>query len=103
MDNVAFHRSKIVRDVALRKRLTLNFIPPYSPWHNPVEYAFSSMKAHYRKLRLTQGNVVSHIDKSLAKVDPSMTSNLFDHAERLYRDDLLARRGLKDRVIYRVM
>jgi transposase len=88
MDNVAFHRSNIVKDVAMRKHLTLNFIPPYSPWHNPVEYAFSSIKARYRKLRLARGNVESHIAASLESVDSSMTSNLFDHAQRLYRQDL---------------
>jgi transposase len=88
MDNVAFHRSNVVKSVAVRKRLTLNFIPPYSPWHNPVEYAFSSMKARYRKLRLAHGNVASHITMSLESIDSTMTSNLFDHAQKLYRQDL---------------
>jgi len=47
LDNVAFHHSKVVHQVAVAKEYTLLFVPPYSPWFNPIETAFSIVKRHY--------------------------------------------------------
>jgi len=41
LDNVAFHHSKKVSDFASERGLHLLFVPPYSPWFNPVEGVFS--------------------------------------------------------------
>jgi transposase len=49
LDNVSFHHSSIVSDVANEKGWELLFIPPYSPWYNPIEEAFSIVKRHYYK------------------------------------------------------
>ncbi len=40
-DNVSFHRTNIVRDwFAAHERITVVFLPPYSPFLNPVEEFF---------------------------------------------------------------
>lgn len=70
LDNVAFHRSRAAREVARDRGLDLLFVPPYSPWFNPIEGVFSIVKrAWYR------GDV--SIDQAFAKVTPAHTSAFF--------------------------
>ena len=46
-DRLHQHRGKELRDyVAKCPRLTLEYLPPYAPELNPVEYLWSSLKAH---------------------------------------------------------
>ncbi len=47
LDNVAFHKSKIVQEVVKDKGYQLLFVPPYSPWFNPIEMCFSIVKRKY--------------------------------------------------------
>lgn len=49
LDNVSFHHSPIVSKAACDKGYTLLFVPPYSPWFNPIETVFSVVKRHYYK------------------------------------------------------
>ena len=44
LDNVAFHHSAPVHNLAIRKGWELLFVPPYSPWFNPIEEIFSIVK-----------------------------------------------------------
>nr|WRJ70061.1 putative transposase [Oceanusvirus sp.] len=48
LDNAACHRTRHVRDTATHKGVKLLFIPPYSPEFNPIENAFSVLKAALR-------------------------------------------------------
>ncbi len=42
-DNISFHRTNIVRDwFAARERITVEFLPPYSPFLNPIEEYFQN-------------------------------------------------------------
>ena len=66
----------------------LSYIPPYSPWYNPVEFAFSVIKQNYRKLRLGTGTVTSHIQQSLRNLTATKCSNFFDHALKLFESDI---------------
>lgn len=50
MDNVAFHKSKVVATALEAKGLVAMFTPPYSPEYNLVEMAFSVFKAHMRPM-----------------------------------------------------
>ncbi len=44
-DNVSFHRTYIVRDwFAAHKRITVEFLPPYSPFLNTIEEFFSAWR-----------------------------------------------------------
>lgn len=49
LDNVSFHHSKLVKQVADEKGFILLFSPPYSPWFNPVEGVFSIIKRDFYK------------------------------------------------------
>ena len=49
MDNLACHRSAAVRDAIHRAGAELRFLPPYSPDFNPIEMAFSKLKASLKR------------------------------------------------------
>jgi transposase len=50
MDNVAFHKSKRVEEIIKKCGAWVLFLPPYSPDLNPIELAFSKLKALLRKI-----------------------------------------------------
>ena len=49
LDNVAFHKSETAAEMVRAKGAWLLFLPPYSPDPNPIEMAFSKLKALLRK------------------------------------------------------
>ena len=73
LDNVRFHHSRVVKDYAMSQGIDLLYVPPYSPWFNPVELCFSVVKRHYYKTLdiktsfqiLTTHHCKSFFDRSL--------------------------------------
>ena len=49
MDNLSAHKVAGVRELIEAAGATLLYLPPYSPDLNPIELAFSKLKAHLRK------------------------------------------------------
>ena len=49
MDNLACHRSAAVRAAIQSAGAELRFLPPYSPDFNPIEMAFSKLKASLKR------------------------------------------------------
>lgn len=49
LDNVGFHKSERAEQLVKAKGAWLLFLPPYSPDLNPIEMAFSKLKALLRK------------------------------------------------------
>ena len=49
MDNLACHRSAAVRDAIQGAGAEPRFLPPYSPDFNPIEMAFSKLKASLKQ------------------------------------------------------
>jgi len=49
MDNLSSHKGPRVREIIEAVGAELRFLPPYSPDFNPIEMAFSKIKAHLRK------------------------------------------------------
>jgi transposase len=49
MDNLTSHKRASVRAMIEAKGAKLRFLPPYSPDFNPIEMAFSKLKALLRK------------------------------------------------------
>ena len=50
MDNLTSHKRVSVRERIEAAGATLRFLPPYSPDFNPIEKAFSRLKAMLRKI-----------------------------------------------------
>lgn len=48
MDNASFHRCIEIRDMINKNGHELIFLPPYSPFFNPIEYLFSQWKSLVR-------------------------------------------------------
>lgn len=48
MDNLPSHKISGVREAIEKAGARLLFLPPYSPDFNPIEMAFSKLKAHLR-------------------------------------------------------
>jgi transposase len=49
LDNVGFHKSAAAAQTLKARGAWFLFLPPYSPDLNPIEMAFSKLKAHLRK------------------------------------------------------
>jgi transposase len=59
MDNVRFHHSQCVKDLAENRGWHLLYTPPYSPRFNPIEKFFSCVKSRFRKHRNLDESFVS--------------------------------------------
>jgi len=51
LDNLAVHKRQEAKDLVEAAGATLLFLPPYSPDLNPIEMAFSKLKAALRKAK----------------------------------------------------
>jgi len=49
MDNLSSHKRSAVRERIEAAGATVRFLPPYTPGFNPIEKAFSRLKAMLRK------------------------------------------------------
>jgi len=50
MDNLPGHKGPRVEEMIKAAGAELRYLPPYSPDMNPIEKAFSKLKAHLRKI-----------------------------------------------------
>ncbi len=64
MDNLSVHKSTAVRQAIDAAGAELRFLPPYSPDFNPIEMAFSKLKAFLKK---TAARTVDDLWKAIAK------------------------------------
>ncbi len=51
LDNLSSHKSKKAKAFLKKQGAWVLFLPPYSPDLNPIEMAFSKLKAHLRRLK----------------------------------------------------
>lgn len=80
MDNVSFHRSKIIKDNITNPIL---FIPPYSPEYNPIEFIFSIIKKKYKYLNTFNTDYYNNIINSLNIEDVNIFKNIYNHCLNL--------------------
>lgn len=78
MDNLGSHKSQAVRDAIESAGASLLFLPPYSPDFNPIEKAFSKLKALLRKAaeRTVEG-LWAAIGRFLDAFTPQECANYF--------------------------
>lgn len=78
MDNLRSHKSAAVRAAIEAAGAELRFLPPYSPDLNPIEFAFSKLKALMRKAASrTQETLWSAVAGALDAFTPAECANLF--------------------------
>jgi transposase len=81
MDNLSSHKGLRVRDMIEAAGAELRYLPPYSPDFNPIEMAFSKLKALLRKAcERTIGGLWDAIGRLLDLFPPQECQNYFNAA-----------------------
>jgi transposase len=78
VDNLSSHKGPRVREMIEAAGATLLYLPPYSPDFNPIEMAFSRLKALLRKAaERTIPALCDAIGRLINRVTPAEAANLF--------------------------
>lgn len=78
MDNLGSHKSPGVQAAIEAAGATVRYLPPYSPDFNPIEKAFSKLKAHLRKAaERTRDALWDRIGTLIDQVSPAECANFF--------------------------
>jgi transposase len=81
MDNLPVHRVAGVEEAIETAGATLLYLPPYSPNLNPIELAFSKLKAHLRRAaEHTIPGLLHRIGRVVRAFSPQECRNFFRHA-----------------------
>jgi transposase len=80
MDNLRVHKIAGVRDAIAAAGATLLFIPPYSPDFNPIELAFSKLKALLRAKAIRSAEMLwTALGDLCSSFSPAECANYFRH------------------------
>jgi len=80
MDNLSSHKGPRVRELIEGRGCELIYLPPYSPDLNPIEEAFSKLKALLRKAGArTREALIEAIGRALEAVTASDARGFFEH------------------------
>ena len=79
LDNLSSHKRPAARELIEAVGATMMFLPPYSPDFNPIEKAFSKLKALLRKAaERTVTGLWDRIGKLIDMVEPQEAQNYFN-------------------------
>lgn len=80
LDNLAAHKGRRVEELIEARGCKLLYLPPYSPDYNPIEEAFSKIKAILRKAGArTRGALVGALGAAISAVTPADARGYFEH------------------------
>ena len=80
MDNLGAHRADRAKELIEARGCELLFLPPYSPDFNPIEEAFSKLKALLRKSQArTRETLVEAIGRALSAITVEDAAGYFGH------------------------
>ena len=80
-DNLSIHYNPEVARVIKERGACLRFLPPYSPEFNPIEKAWSKMKALLRVIKARSFDaLVAGVGEALGAVTPEDSEGWFAHA-----------------------
>lgn len=91
IDNAPIHRGEQFREVEEQleqsKGISIEFLPPYSPFLNPIEYSFHSIKTYVRsKEPKHRAALVAEVKTGIETViTPEKSKKFFDHCKTFYR------------------
>lgn len=78
MDNLSVHKRPAVRAAIEAAGARLLFLPPYSPDFNPIEFAFSKLKALLRAAaERTKDALWDAVAWAIEKISPQDSANMF--------------------------
>ncbi len=80
MDNLAAHKGEEVRELIEERGCELLFLPAYSPDYNPIEEAFSKIKALLRKAQArTREALIEAAGAAISAVTARDARGFFEH------------------------
>ena len=80
LDNLGAHKGERVRELIEERGCELLFLPPYSPDLNPIEEAFSKMKALLRRAQArTREALIEALGVAISTVSPADALGFFEH------------------------
>ena len=65
------------------KSIKVIFLPPYSPFLDPIEYSFHSIKLYVH--RKEPKNPLALVSEIKSAITPEKSKKFFSHCQRLYR------------------
>lgn len=81
MDNLAAHKAACVREALDRAGISYRYLPAYSPDMNPIELAWSKLKARLRSVAARSCEALDlAIPDALAAITPQNAQGWFRHA-----------------------
>jgi len=81
LDNLSAHKSPRAAEALKQRKSWFLFLPPYSPDLNPIEQAFSKLKAHLRRIGArTYDQLITAIGDICDLFDPSECWNFLKAA-----------------------
>lgn len=81
MDNLPSHKVTGIKEAIVAKGAKLRYLPAYSPDLNPIEQAFSKIKALLRKTAARSLNALyKAIQKIIAAISPSECAAYLAHS-----------------------
>jgi transposase len=87
MDNLGSHKVRGIREAIQARGASLRYLPPYSPDLNPIELAFSKLKALLRAAApRTTGTLTTSIGRLLGRFSPAECANYLAHAGYRHSD-----------------
>jgi transposase len=90
MDNLPAHKPARVRELIEEQGCELIYLPAYSPDLNPIEEAFSKIKAMLRRVGArTKDALVDALGEALSAISAQDARGYFDHAGYRLRAQLL--------------
>lgn len=95
MDNVAFHKVQVIQNTFRAHGHTLLFLPPYSPFLNPIEEFFSKWKGLVRRSApRTEQQLYAAIENCSQQVTESDCAGYFRHMEDYIHPSLMGEKIL---------
>jgi transposase len=80
MDNLTAHKGEKVRQLIEERGCEVVYLPPYSPDFNPIEQAFSKLKASLGGARArTREALIEAMGASLSTISARDARGFFDH------------------------
>jgi transposase len=75
LDNVSFHKTRLIRTIMKKSTNKLLYIPPYSPEFNPIEEVFSQLKRNI--VKFNNKNILERLKKSALMITKNNLKNFY--------------------------
>jgi transposase len=96
MDNVAFHKIQVVQELARNAHIRIMYLPPYSPFLNPIEELFAKWKVMIRAASpRDEGHLRELIDQTHERITVADCQGFYRHAYS-YFDRCLTREPISN-------